>query len=123
MRLYEYRCADCGNEFEMMMRFSEAGLPSGVPCRLHAGRIALRRHEAALLPGLRESQDTEEIVCGGVFRIGSLGLWRKQLCPSRRVFLSRLIHCSRELHMDSGRVSFSMKKVMVQWSTNWIRSP
>ena len=24
MPLYEYRCADCGNEFEMMMRFSEA---------------------------------------------------------------------------------------------------
>ena len=24
MPLYEYRCSDCGNEFEMMMRFSEA---------------------------------------------------------------------------------------------------
>jgi putative FmdB family regulatory protein len=24
MPLYEYRCNDCGTEFEMMMRFSEA---------------------------------------------------------------------------------------------------
>jgi putative FmdB family regulatory protein len=122
MRLYEYRCADCGNEFEMMMRFSEAGPPSGVPCRLHAGRIALRRLHAALLPGLRESKDTEEAFCRGVLLVGFLGFWR-QLRLLRRVFLSRLMPRSRKLHMDSGRVSFSMKKVMVQWSTTWIRSP
>ncbi len=24
MPLYEYRCSDCGNEFEMRMRYSEA---------------------------------------------------------------------------------------------------
>jgi putative FmdB family regulatory protein len=30
MPLYEYQCSDCGNEFEKMVRFSEAD--QNIPC-------------------------------------------------------------------------------------------
>ena len=31
MPLYEYRCPDCGHEFEMMLRFSEASKTPACP--------------------------------------------------------------------------------------------
>jgi hypothetical protein len=52
------------------------------------------------VPGLRKPQDPEETFCGGVLRVSGLGIWRQQLHSSRRIFLSRLIHCSRELRSE-----------------------
>ena len=33
MPLYEYRCEDCGNEFEEMLHFSEREDPINEPCK------------------------------------------------------------------------------------------
>ncbi len=58
MPFYEYRCNDCGTEFEMLMRFSEAD----------------RRPEC---PSCESPKTSEKAVnrCG--LRIGSLGIGQK----------------------------------------------
>ncbi len=64
MALYEYRCTDCGNEFEQRKPMSEADSPSECPS---CGK------EAARLPSVFASKDgyTLRVPRAGAFRAGS----------------------------------------------------
>ena len=64
MALYEYRCTDCGNEFEQRKPMSEADSPSECPS---CGK------EAARLPSVFASKDgyALRVPRAGAFRAGS----------------------------------------------------
>ena len=42
MPIYEYKCDECGHEFEKMLHFSERDIPIGSPC---TQRLFDRNHE------------------------------------------------------------------------------
>ena len=42
MPLYEYKCEDCGNEFEEMLHFSERDNPINDPCPSCKGKVQLK---------------------------------------------------------------------------------
>jgi putative FmdB family regulatory protein len=63
MPLYEYRCKDCGEEFEKQLRFSEAdALPACPRCSSAHTQKKLSRLMAFATSGA--SQDTAGASCG-----------------------------------------------------------
>ena len=42
MPLYEYKCEDCGNEFEEILHFSEIENPINEPCSSCKGKVQLK---------------------------------------------------------------------------------
>ena len=42
MPIYEYKCENCGHEFEEMLHFSERDNPINAPCPTCAGKIHLK---------------------------------------------------------------------------------
>ena len=42
MPIYEYKCEDCGHEFEEMLHFSERDNPMNAPCSTCAGKVHLK---------------------------------------------------------------------------------
>ena len=66
MALYEYRCGDCGNEFEQRRPMSEADSPAAC---LACGK------DAARLPSVFASKDgyTLRVPRAGAFRAGQSG--------------------------------------------------
>ena len=42
MPIYEYKCEDCGHEFEEMLHFSKRNIPLNIPCFDCEGKIHLK---------------------------------------------------------------------------------